>query len=407
MELGLGRITQVLRQLHSPHERMRVLHVAGTNGKGSVCAYLAAVLRAGGERVGRFTSPHLVHPRDAITVNGEVIGAATYAALKEEVAAAGTCTEFEAQTAVALTHFARLECTWCVVEVGVGGRLDATNVVPGARKLCGITKVGLDHQALLGGTLAAVAREKAGVVVPGVRFVAVDGTNAPSVLAEVRAAAAKVGAAVHETGDGAPVQTASWGAVQADALPLAGGYQVHNAGVALALLDHLQQAGEISVSRAALERGLAAVEWPGRLQRAEYDLGGVRVPLLFDGAHNASAAEELAQFLAAQYRGPDGCALVYVLAVTRGKDVDALLAPLLQPHDRVFATSFGDVESMPWVAAMATEDVADAARRYTAHVSAVADPLDALRAAAAARGDGSLVVCGSLYLVGELLRREH
>ncbi|AEY96671.1 FAEL310Cp [Eremothecium gossypii FDAG1] len=406
MELGLGRITQVLRQLHSPHERMRVLHVAGTNGKGSVCAYLAAVLRAGGERVGRFTSPHLVHPRDAITVDGEVIGAATYAALKAEVVAAGTCTEFEAQTAVALTHFARLECTWCVVEVGVGGRLDATNVVPGGRKLCAITKVGLDHQALLGGTLAVVAREKAGIVVPGVRFVAVDGTNAPSVLAEVRAAAAKVGAEVHETG-GAPVCTVSWGAVAASALPLAGAYQVQNAGVALALLDHLQQVGEISVSHAALERGLKAVEWPGRLQQVEYDLGGVHVPLLFDGAHNPCAAEELARFLNERYRGPGGSPLIYVLAVTCGKEIDALLAPLLKPHDRVFATSFGAVESMPWVAAMASEDVAAAARRYTAHVSAVADPLDALRAAAAARGDANLVVCGSLYLVGELLRREH
>ena len=275
IDLGLGRVERLLEALGEPQRNLPpVIHVAGTNGKGSTIAFMRAALEAAGKRVHAYTSPHLVSFHERITLGGRAIGEAELAALLrevEEVNGGAPITLFEATTCAALFAFAREPADFTLLEVGMGGRLDATNVVALQPALCVIAPVSLDHEAFLGRTVAAIAAEKAGILRPGVR--AVVGAQPPAALGALRARAAEVGCElavcgqeweVREADDGSGGLRFRDGAGEL-ALPppaLLGAHQAHNAGLAVAALRALGAAPPD-----ALAAGVRDARWPARLQR--------------------------------------------------------------------------------------------------------------------------------------------
>lgn len=422
IDLGLSRIVKLLSHIGNPHESLRVLHVAGTNGKGSVCSYLSTLLQYQHHltntrftnKIGRFTTPHLIHVTDSITINNRPIPKLQFDSIKTTLDKINKehsiqCSEFEILTCLALSYFKESECNWCVLEVGLGGRLDATNVVPGKNKFaCGITKIGLDHESFLGNTLPQIAFEKAGIVTPGVKFTVIDGTNDPSVLDVVKRQCEKIGSRLKVTDScvhNNNVSTESWGVVQPQELPLNGEYQIFNLRVALSILDHLQQLGEVNLSKNDLSEGLKTIVWPGRLQQLDLSYStGKSIPVLMDGAHNGSAAIELAKYIKSQYGDQP---ITYIVAVTAGKNLKPLLDPLLRPEDRVFVTKFGAVEGMPWIHANDPEALGEYIKiKYTPNVEVQSDVhlIFPTLASIEEETEQPVVICGSLYLCGELLK---
>ena len=314
-KLGLDNPRRLAALAGTPHERLRFIHVAGTNGKGSVCAMLESVYREAGLRTGLFTSPHLVSFRERMQVNRELIPEATVARLtarlREWMATfpeGQTPTFFEMVVVMALCHFAEQECDIVLWETGMGGRLDATNIVTPLASV--ITNVGLDHTRWLGETHAAIAREKSGIIKPGTP--AFTATDHPDALAAIRAAAKTHGAELTALGQ----------AEDATDLPLLGKHQQTNARLARAVVDRLQP--QLPVSREQVAVGLAKVHWPGRLQTVEV---GEQVFLL-DGAHNAEGAAILRRALADHFstRHP-----AFILGMVDEKDGSGFcreLAPL-------------------------------------------------------------------------------
>ena len=369
--LGLERVSALLDRLGRPQDRLPpVFHVAGTNGKGSTCAFLRAALEASGYRVHAFTSPHLVRFNERIRIAGRLIDDEALAALLTEVldASAGIDPSFfEVTTAVAFLAFARTPADACILEVGLGGRLDATNVID-RPVVCGIASVALDHQQFLGTTLAAIAAEKAGIAKPGVPLVSV---------AQPAEAEEAIAAAAAERGAPLLLEGRDWALDSSLKPALAGPYQVRNANLAWQMLAH-QDA--LAVSRSAFLSGLESADWPARFQRLrDGPLGSV--PTWVDGAHNPAAAAALAETL--NERGP----MHLVLGILANKDADAIIAALA-PH----ALSLTFVP----VADHAHHDPRDLAQSFGGRASAsLAEALAALPA--------PRLVAGSLYLAGEAL----
>ncbi|SCU90020.1 LANO_0D07294g1_1 [Lachancea nothofagi CBS 11611] len=416
IELGLSRISKLLQHLGNPQNKINVLRIAGTNGKGSVCSLLQSVLQTNANyQVGKFTSPHLVHITDCITVNGKSITVKDYNGIRSRLQEVNEthklgCTEFEVLTCTAFEYFQIKKCNWWVLEVGLGGRLDATNCSLGANKICGITKIGMDHQGFLGNTLEQIGTEKAGIIVPGVQFVAVDGTNDPKVLDVIKKRTDIVHATSSLTNSIVSdnvIKTKSWGNIDRDIVPLNGDYQMSNIAVALSLLDYLQGERKASISLQQLKDGLQNVRWPGRLQNVLYYTEGKHEPLklLIDGAHNGDAAIALSRYIDQHVRDDDN-PITFVIAVTQGKTLEPLLSPLIKPQDRVIVTRFGPVEGMPWITAMTTSDLISHVSKYTKNVSSQPSVQKAIDQASESCSNPT-VLCGSLYLCGELLRTKN
>ena len=399
MRPGLERIEALLDALGRPERRYRMVQIGGTNGKGSVAAMLAAILKAAGRRVGLYTSPHLVSFRERIRVNGEAIAED---GVVDGVEALGTlvvrldATMFEATTALALDHFAREAVDTAVLEVGLGGRLDATTV--GTPAVTVIARVDLDHQAWLGGTLAEIAAEKAAIIRGGV---AVAAAQAPEVteIIERRARATGVpllleGRDVRVRGtrrglEGWEITCAGPGWTLEDLeLPLVGAYQPGNALLAVAA------ARLLGVQEGALRAGLARAAWPGRFQL----IPRPRVPggwLVLDGAHNPGAASALASSLVVSF---EGRGITLIVGISRDKDARGILAALA-PHARTLVLTrsssarSADPEALRAALPAPHPDV---------RLAASAD--EALAVAAAPGGTPILCVAGSLFLVGDVLR---
>jgi dihydrofolate synthase/folylpolyglutamate synthase len=407
VRLGLGRTRALLRGLGDPQERVRGVLIGGTNGKGSVLALVDAALRAAGHRVGTTPKPHLVTYRERIQVDGRPIGATDFARLVDRVLGIaddvarrqGQPTEFELLTAVVFARFAEVRPDVAVVEVGLGGRLDATNAWDGG--VAAITNVDLDHTDRLGSTITAIAREKAAIIERG--DLAVTGARGDG-LAVIRRRARRLGVALTEVTptpilgwdrDGIDVELPRLGATR---IGLRGRHQAANAAVADAVLDALADAGIARTGAAARRTGYARAVWPGRLELLE--VGGREV--LLDGAHNPAGAAALAQaiddlrpFLA---EGP----MTLVMASMADKDVDGIVRALVaSPAIRgaaIVCTSLDLPRALP---------AADLAARWRAKLPSVrvtveSDPATALeRAVSAPRAaSGPVVVAGSLYLVG-------
>ncbi|KAA1057825.1 bifunctional folylpolyglutamate synthase/dihydrofolate synthase [Azospirillum argentinense] len=406
IDLSLDRVHRLLAALGHPERRLPpVVHVAGTNGKGSTLAFLRAMLEAAELRVHVYTSPHLVRFHERIRLAGTLIDDDRLAALLEECEAAnggGPITFFEVTTVAALLAFAREPADVVLLETGLGGRLDATNVVD-RPAVTAITRISYDHRQFLGDTLEAIAGEKAGIFKPGV----------PAVIFPQPAEEAARTLAIRAETVGAPVPgwsvTPTEGGFRFESdrrrieLPLpglAGAHQILNAGVALACLDHLP----VKVDDAAVRRGLAAVEWPARLQRLTRGPLAEALPagwdLWLDGGHNDSAGEVLAIQAARWAEEEPKRPLLLVYGMLASKEPREFLGPLAP-----FVTVARTVAIPGEEASLPAEDTAAATRACGIADSAAAADVGSALEDLTGRVDGParVLICGSLYLAGTVL----
>ncbi|HEY8347259.1 MAG TPA: folylpolyglutamate synthase/dihydrofolate synthase family protein [Symbiobacteriaceae bacterium] len=406
---GLERTRELLRRLGHPERRVgRVIHITGTSGKGSVAAMVEAGLRAAGYRVGLYTSPALQRFTERMQVDRREIAreevAALIATVRRQVEAMVSegweqPTEFEVITAAAFQYFARQQVDWLVLEVGLGGRYDATNVVPYPAITC-ITNIGLDHTQWLGSTHEEIARDKAGIIKPGVPCVT--GTDHPGALAVIREIALSQEAPLVEVTpedwrvvsfglDGQVLDLlGARGWYRGLRLPLLGEHQAANAAVALRVLE---LAG---VPAEAIRQGLAEVVWPGRMELVFTAAG---VPVLLDAAHNPAKCGALA---AAVRRYFPGRRVLLVLGVLADKEVPGMLQPLLDLAAQVWVAAPESPRALP------APELQGLCRSFGCEAVAMPSVVDALEAALAAAGPGDLVlVTGSFYTVRPARRYMH
>jgi dihydrofolate synthase/folylpolyglutamate synthase len=395
---------RLLAALGNPQELLPpVVHIAGTNGKGSTLAFLRAFLEAAGYRVHCYISPHLVHFNERIRLAGRLIDEPSLSAILVECESANAgspITFFEITTAAAFLAFARTPADVVLLEIGLGGRFDATNVVP--HPACTIvTPVSLDHQHFLGETVAKIAFEKAGIFKPSVA--AVLGPQSAEATEVLERRAREIGAPLFRCGREWTVSAAADGGLlyrgrRTLALPppgLLGRHQYDNAGTALAALDCL--AG-FTASEATLARGITAVDWPARLQRLRRGPLAAALPpdteLWLDGAHNAAGGAALAE-VAAAWRGRP---LALVFAMLGTHDARAFLKPLAALVSGVDAVAIpGEANTLPAEAAAAAAADLDIAAAAHATIA------DAVAAAGGRAPRGRVLICGSLYLAGRVL----
>jgi len=405
IDLSLDRVHRLLSALGDPHRRLPpVIHVSGTNGKGSVLAFLRAMLTAAGYRAHVYTSPHLVRFNERIVVAGEVIDDTQLLARLDEAERANRddpITFFEITTAAAMLAFAGSEADVLLLETGLGGRLDATNVID-APALTVLTPISLDHQQYLGDTLALIAAEKAGILKSGIP--AVVGPQAADALSLIDDRAALLGVpvvahgrewSVAEAGTGFRYDGRDWHLT----LPkpgLIGGHQIANAATAIACLEQLPG---FTVPAAAIREGVSNATWPARMQRLTAGPLVAALPrgasLWLDGGHNEAAAEVVATTCAA-----DGGPLDLIVGMIDSKDPEAFLSPFAGLARNVRTVTIPDQQ-----AAIPAETLAQAATRCGLAATPAHSVADALATLLAAAGDAParVLICGSLYLAGHVL----
>ncbi|KAH7025774.1 Mur ligase [Microdochium trichocladiopsis] len=399
IELGLARVAALLKQ--TP-QTWNAIHVAGTNGKGSICAYLTAMLRANQISCGRFTSPHLLDRWDCITINDQAVPETTFLHYEELIKKRNAehqlrATEFELLTATAFEIFEAEKVQVGVIEVGLGGKLDATNVLK-SKGVTVISKIGLDHQSFLGNTLEEIALHKSGIMRKGVPCVA-DLSNSTTVLDVIRKHAAETGA---------PLRLAdpSSNALVSELADKLEPHQRQNLACAHEAFRLVYaQAAESTTSLASAIRSMV---WPGRLQSLSVEpLTGRKANVVLDGAHNPQSAEVLASYVDKHLRPTSSGGVTWVLAASAGKDIQEILGLILRPEDSVTAVEFGPVDGMPWVKPLDSHTIVGAVKRMgISHVERQEPAIDlaaALRNASKVADGGPLVIAGSLYLVSDIL----
>jgi dihydrofolate synthase / folylpolyglutamate synthase len=392
IDLSLDRLVRLLAALGDPHLRLPpVIHVAGTNGKGSCCAFIRAIAEAAGLRVHVYTSPHLVRFNERIRLAGELVTDEALAGALDEIEsvnAGNQITVFEAITATAFLLFSRVKADLCVLEVGLGGRFDATNVIA-APLVAAITSISMDHRDFLGDRLAVIAAEKAGIIKPGAMVVT--GLQAPEAFAEIEREAVLKGTVLLQRGRDWEVtedqQGLVFGGMGLGRPALIGAHQADNAGIAIAAL----QASGLEIPPAAYAQGVATAEWPARLQKLQGNLRKLLpagATLWLDGAHNPGGGQALAEQLD-RWDGPT----TLVVGMKQSKDVQEFLAPLIPRAARIFAVAepgqhlalpIDQVIAASGGVAIPGPDVAGALRQIAAPTR--------------------VLICGSLYLAGEVLK---
>jgi dihydrofolate synthase/folylpolyglutamate synthase len=401
IDLSTVRLDRLLAALGDPQLHLPpVIHVAGTNGKGSTCAFLRAIGEAADLRVHVFTSPHLVRFNERIRVAGEIVDDETLEATLAEVERVNggePITVFEVLMAAAFLLFARVPAGFCVLEVGLGGRHDATNVVQ-SPVASAITSISLDHRELLGPTIEIIAGEKAGIIKPGVPVVT--GAQPALVLDVFRAEAARQHASLSARDAGWAITPTESGLRYTDSegvldLPrpsLPGTFQHDNAGIAVAAI----RASGLAISDAAIARGIASAEWPARLQLMTGRLAA-RLPngweLWLDGGHNPGGGQALADHAAGWTDRP----LHIIVGMKKAKDTAEFLRPLL-PH----ATTLWAVSEPGQHLALPVPDIIAASGGKARPGPTIAEAIAQLPRGAAAR----VLICGSLYLAGEVLKAD-
>ena len=401
---GLDRMTRILAHCGNPHEKLRTVHIAGTKGKGSTAAMLASILRNAGRSVGLYTSPHLLDIRERIQVDGEWIAEDAVTAILsrlhpylEEATRDGDTyapTFFEIFTTIAFLHFLEQDVDVAIIEVGLGGRLDATNVV--RPEACAITPISFDHTDKLGTELSQIAGEKAGIIKEGVPVVS--GVQQPEALAAIRARAAELDAPVRLVGEDVTVadgpgdafSVRTWRRELSDLhLSLLGRHQRDNAATAVGLAELLCEGGS-EISDACVRDGLASLRWPGRIQLVASD-----PDVVIDGGHNVASITALLDTLAAL----PPKTTTFVVGIAADKDVDAVLR-LLAPQAEAFvvtrtsnprAADTADLKAS--LEALGAENVTEAATPAAA--------LDLARSQTPP--SGRICVTGSMYLAGDSL----
>ncbi|TPX10775.1 uncharacterized protein E0L32_008344 [Thyridium curvatum] len=398
IDLGLARIGRLLQYTPQP---WKAIHVAGTNGKGSICAYLSAMLHASGVSCASFTSPHLIDRWDCITINESPVSEALFRDTEALIHKRNQenqigASEFELLTATAFEIFYREKVEYGVVEVGLGGKLDATNALT-HKAVTVISKIGLDHQGFLGDTLTEIALHKAGIIRRGVPCV-VDNSNKSSVLKVIEGHAEELGA------------TVLYPSIAASDFPGNQTFEPHQIqNLACAFEAFRLACPDKQVSLGEFLPVIKQVAWPGRLQ--PIDIGRVtgqkRIALL-DGAHNTQSAEVLAAYVDKHLRASFKAGITWVLAASAGKDLSGILKLLLHPDDRVCAVKFGPVDGMPWVKAEDSSAILNTATQY--HIDSAnqfngeGDIAGTLKHAAGLPDRRPIVIAGSLYLVSDVLR---
>ena len=382
MKLGLDNTLRLAAAVGNPQQRLRFIHVAGTNGKGSTCAMLESIYRAAGWRVGLFTSPHLISFAERIQVGRRLISREDVARLTQEIRAAMDAlgegahpTFFEAVTVMALKYFAEQKCDLVVWETGLGGRLDSTNIVMPLASV--ITNVQLDHQQWLGHTLPEIAREKAGIIKPGVpALTTTDDAGALAVIAETASQQKAPLTVVTESAD-------SW------EIGLAGEHQKRNAALALAVVRLLQP--QIPASESAMREGLKTTHWEGRLQIVPQAGGRI---ILLDGAHNPAGAETLAAALQTSFPGRSPALILGTMA---DKDYAAICHVLAPAAAKIFLSPIASDRGAD------PQSLADCCREANAAAEVVVcrNIADALAQAAT---EPFVVVAGSIHFVGEAMQ---
>jgi dihydrofolate synthase/folylpolyglutamate synthase len=396
IKLGLETIDSILDGLGHPQQRYRCVHVAGTNGKGSVAAMLAAILANAGYRTGLYTSPHLVRFNERIRVDGAAISdpdvVAAYEAVCQVHPSSREPTFFEFTTAMALYEFGRRNVQWAVIETGMGGRMDATNVVRPEASV--ITNISLEHREYLGPTIRAIASEKAGIIKPGVPVVT--GVNQAEAVAVIRDLAGARNAPVYRLGRDFRVRRKASGGFNYEGvrerwpdlqIPLAGDHQFGNAALALAACEMLGSASG-SLTHETIRSGLAKTNWPGRMECVSR-----RPYILIDGAHNLIAARRLADYLSADLKDRR---IVLVVGILSDKPYRAMLRALVPLCARVVVTRPAIDRGLP------PETLLAEVKRMTDRVQVIPDVGRAVaQAVETAAPEDAVCIAGSLYVVGE------
>jgi len=406
INLGLGRIEELLRRLGNPHRRLKIIHIGGTNGKGSTTAMIASILMEAGYKVGMFTSPHLHSYTERFRINGEVIPQEKLAALIREVrpyldamSAEGYehPTEFEVSTALALLYFEREETDFVALEVGLGGAIDSTNVVTPLVSV--ITNVAMDHMDYLGRRLEEIAKVKAGIIKRGIPVVtAAEGTA----LEVIRREALEKNSRLVQVG-----RDITWTPVTQDEginrcqefvlsglhnhyhvqLPLLGPHQQMNAATAIGAVELLFSAGH-HIPSCAVTRGLKKVQWPARLEMV-----GENPTIILDGAHNHAGAVALRRAIRQHFPGHG---LVLVLGMLADKERSKVVAELAPLARAVVVTRSNNPRAGDWT------EVADYVRNHLDDVEVIEDVGRAIKSALAkAHKDELVCITGSLYMVAE------
>jgi dihydrofolate synthase/folylpolyglutamate synthase len=398
IKFGLSSTSSLLRRIGNPQAGLKTIHIAGTNGKGSIAAMLSAILVRAGFKVGLYTSPHLVRFNERFRLNEQDVKDEEIMAVFKEVRAVVDEREpptfFEMTTAMALSLFAEKGVDWAILEVGMGGRLDATNVVQ--PQLTIISNVSFDHQEFLGSTLSRIAREKAGIIKKQVPLVTA--VKQPVALAVIKTRCSALNAPCYRIGRQIKVRTLGeqrfsyrglgW-RLEKLHLPLAGRHQVVNAATALGGLEVLERWGYYNLDAEQIREGLVKTRWPGRLEL----LGG-QPPVLLDGAHNYAGIVALRQALQEEYTYRR---LIVVLGIMADKDLRGMLLRLAPLADRIILTRpkyerAAEPESLRAV-------VGEFAER-TELIRPVGEALE--RATGLATSEDLVLVTGSLYFIGEV-----
>ena len=410
LDLSLGRLHRLLAALGNPEQRLPpVIHVAGTNGKGSTVAFLRAMLEADGQRVHAYTSPHLVHFNERIRLAGTLISDALLVALIGQIEAVNgdqPITFFEITTAIALLAFSRIPADAVLLETGLGGVMDATNVIAQPAATI-ITRISFDHMHLLGNSIAAIAGEKAGIMKPDVpAIISYQGNEGALATLETRALA--IGAPLYRYGQEWRVSPQANGFIYEDAqgrleLPLPGllgEHQLFNAGAAIAAL---RQSGRFDLGEGVTAKGLQTVDWPGRLQRLTrgplVELLPAGWELWLDGGHNDSCGEVLARQAEKWHDKPLGL----VFGMLNTKDPIAFLRPLA-PYVQAVRTVAIEDEPL----SLSAEAASAEAEKAGMPVMVAKDMVSAILSLSS-RDDvqkekpGRILICGSLYLAGNVL----
>ncbi|NES08221.1 MAG: bifunctional folylpolyglutamate synthase/dihydrofolate synthase [Okeania sp. SIO2F4] len=400
VELGLERIYQLLDNLGNPHLQVPIIHVAGTNGKGSVCAYLSSILKTAGYKVGRYTSPHLVDWTERICLNEEKISSTILEQLLQEVEAAiqpeqPSPTLFEVITAAAWLYFAQQEVDVAVVEVGLGGRLDATNVCH-QPMVTVITSISWEHWQRLGPTLSHIAGEKAGILKP--RCPAIVGVLPPEAKIVVEKRITELECPVvwvepaellEGSRENNSLPVANYQGIEYK-VPLFGDVQLSNSAIAIATVQVLETQGW-EVSTAAIKQGIAETKWPGRLQWTTWQ----NRKLLIDGAHNTAAAQVLGRYV----RTLNYPSISWVMGMLSTKEHSEIFRALLRPGDRLYLVpvpghSSADLKQLRIIA----EDICT-----ELELCQIYSHLTAALKKAMTDSENLIVLCGSLYLLVDIL----
>ena len=407
IDLSLDRMTRILELLGNPQEKLPpVIHVAGTNGKGSTVSYMRSILEAAGLKVHCYTSPHLVKFHERIYVAGKLISEEALSALLEECEAVNgdaPITFFEITTAAAFLSFARTPADYLILEVGLGGRLDATNVV--ARPaLSIITAIDYDHQQYLGDTLTAIAHEKAGILKSGVP--AVIGAQPDEARAEIERVAEKTGAPLHIANQdwqayeqhGRLVFQDEAGLLDLSMPQLKGRHQIDNAGNAIAALRVL---GDGRINETHMEQGLKSVVWPARMQRLGAGVLTSLIPkdseLWLDGGHNPSAGRVIARAFS-DINDRLSRPLVLIWGMLNTKDAGSFIEPFAGLAQRVVTIAIPDEPN-----AIPADQLADIARGHNLSAETAGTLTKALGQASLITPAPRILICGSLYLAGHVL----